>query len=406
MLCSHLLFAGIEGDSLKILFLSFYYSPDLCAGSFRATALVQALKELRPDLQIDIVTTLPNRYSTFSAEAPREEHRDGVFIKRVSLPPHQSGMIDQSKAFLHYAKEVRAFVVNRDYDLVLGTSSRLMTAVLSSSVARSKKLPLYLDIRDIFVDTIKDVLPRMMVTFLLPVFSRIERYAMTRAEKINLVSQGFHSYFRARYPSKSYSFFTNGIDEEFLEAITPAEKTTKDQSSELTVLYAGNLGEGQGLHSILPELAQKTVGRLKFKVFGDGGRKQALVNKLSELGVRNVEIHNPIPRDKLIQEYLEADILFLHLNNYPAFEKVLPSKIFEYAAMGKPIWAGVPGYAAEFLKNEVTNVAVFPPCDPEGAIGPFNQLKIEQTNREAFVDRYSRKSVCQAMAQDILSVIS
>jgi len=33
---------------------------------------------------------------------------------------------------------------------------------------------------------------------------------------------------------------------------------------------------------------------------------------------------------------VDADVLFLHLNAYKAFEKVLPSKIFEYAATGRP----------------------------------------------------------------------
>ena len=47
-----------------------------------------------------------------------------------------------------------------------------------------------------------------------------------------------------------------------------------------------------------------------------------------------------------------TDVLFLHLNDYSAFRKVIPSKIFEYAATGKPIVAGVSGYAAEFLRHE------------------------------------------------------
>ena len=54
---------------------------------------------------------------------------------------------------------------------------------------------------------------------------------------------------------------------------------------------------------------------------------------------------------ELIKKYQEADILFLHLNNYKAFLKVLPSKIFEYSATHKPICAGVSGHSKEFLKK-------------------------------------------------------
>ena len=64
-------------------------------------------------------------------------------------------------------------------------------------------------------------------------------------------------------------------------------------------------------------------------------------------------------KQKLIKEYLNADILFLHLNDYEAFQKVLPSKLFEYGAMNKPILAGISGYSKEFVKSEISNCAVF-----------------------------------------------
>jgi hypothetical protein len=46
---------------MRLLVLSFYYQPDLGAGSFRTTALVRALREHTPSTMVDVVTTLPNR---------------------------------------------------------------------------------------------------------------------------------------------------------------------------------------------------------------------------------------------------------------------------------------------------------------------------------------------------------
>ena len=54
-----------------------------------------------------------------------------------------------------------------------------------------------------------------------------------------------------------------------------------------------------------------------------------------------------MPQHELLNYYNQANILFLHLNSIKAFEKVLPSKIFEYAASNKPILAGVE----DLLKN-------------------------------------------------------
>lgn len=388
---------------MRILFLSFYYHPDLSAGSFRNTALVAALKDQLPaGSHIDVITTLPSRYASFSVDAPQHEEVDDVTVQRIALPEHKSGMLDQSRAFMTYAREAVKLTKSKDYDLVYASSSRLMTAALGSLIARKKKLPLYLDIRDIFVDTIKDVLSRKLVWALKPLFSAVEKWAVKRAQKVNLVSGGFRQYFESRYPGKRFSYFTNGIDQEFIAA---QPETTGDTTSDIPeVVYAGNFGEGQGLHSIIPQLAKHFEGRLKFKLLGDGGRKSQLEAALQAQEVTNVELLAPVSRSELSKIYQQADVLFLHLNDYDAFLKVLPSKIFEYAAVGKPIWAGVSGFAGEFLLEHVSNAAVFHPCNVQQAVESFERLELNTQPRKAFVETFSRESIMQEMAADILEV--
>ena len=85
---------------MRILVLSFYFEPDLSAGSFRNTALVNALgKQVPTGNEIDVITTLPNRYSVYSASARDFEKRGSISIRRVKLPTHKGGMLDQSKSF-------------------------------------------------------------------------------------------------------------------------------------------------------------------------------------------------------------------------------------------------------------------------------------------------------------------
>ena len=81
----------------------------------------------------------------------------------------------------------------------------------------------------------------------------------------------------------------------------------------------------------------------------------------------------------------------MHLNSYDAFLKVLPSKVFEYASMGKPIWAGVAGYAASFVGQHVNNAAVFEPCDVEGAVAVFENLSLKTAPRSDFVSLFTGK---------------
>lgn len=388
---------------MRILLLSFYFQPDLSAGSFRNSALAQTLLRHMPEnSHIDVITTLPNRYATFSTSAPEFEEVPGLSIYRIALPSHQSGMLDQSKAFLTYAFNSLALVKNKEYDLIYASSSRLMTAALSAWVARRKQLPLYLDIRDIFVDTCKDVISKKLVWLVNPIFSLVERWTISRADTVNLVSEGFHSYFKQRYPDQMFKFFTNGIDEEFLQAQPMTAISVKRAIVE--VVYAGNIGEGQGLHNIIPKLAKRFEGKLLFKVIGDGGRREQLISNVESLNCANVQFLSPVTRSELIEIYRSADILFLHLNDYDAFKKVLPSKIFEYGAMGKPIWAGVGGYSVEFIKKNISNTAVFPPCKDDIAAEVFNTLVLTTSPRNSFVDGYSRANIMNCMALDIIRV--
>jgi glycosyltransferase involved in cell wall biosynthesis len=252
------------------------------------------------------------------------------------------------------------------------------------------------------VDTISQVLPPVAATLARALLSPLESWTIRRADRVNLVSPGFEPYFRRRYGDRCFAAFTNGIDEEFLAASSKPKRARREGAA--TVVYAGNIGEGQGLHQILPQLASALCGRARFVVIGDGGRRQALAEALAQAGVDNVELRAPLPRNELIRAYQEADVLLLHLGRQTAFETVLPSKVFEYAALGKPVLAGVAGYAARFIREQIDNSAVFSPCDAVAAVQAFESLRLADSPRPEFVAKYRRAQIAAAMADDVLAL--
>lgn len=390
---------------MRILLLTFYYPPDLSAGSFRASALVRALREVGPEsLEIDALTTMPNRYHSMDCRADETERRDGVVIRRFPLPPHRSGMGDQARAFTSYARGVMKETRGGRWDAVIATSSRLMTAALGARVARKHGIPFYLDNRDLFTDTMSDLLAGSPLKTVLPAFRWLERRTFRTATRVNVVSAGFLPYMRRVAPSHEYRVFTNGIDDEFLSADFDGGAARRGGAP--VCLYAGNIGDGQGLHEIVPGLAARLGERVRFRLIGDGGQRPLLESNLRRAGVSNVEIVDPIPRDQLLEQYRRADYMFLHLNDHAAFHKVLPSKIFEYAATGKPILAGVAGHASDFLTSEVPGSYVFPPCNAEEGVAAFERLQRDTASpdRERFKREYTRDKIMREMAGDILDM--
>ena len=156
----------------RIVYLTFYFQPDLCAGSFRNSPLAIELanQAKNKEILIEVYTTLPNRYSTFDIDAPEYEEQNNLKIHRITLPPHKSGMIDQVFSFLKFYREVTRLNYGKKADLIFASSSRLFTAFLGYRIAKKLKIPLYLDIRDIFVDTMNDVFksPRDRLSYVKP----------------------------------------------------------------------------------------------------------------------------------------------------------------------------------------------------------------------------------------------
>lgn len=390
----------------RILLLTFFYPPDLSAGSFRAHALVEAMRlQSLGCAHIDVLTTQPNRYHTHAKIADSVEDSGHVRIRRIQLPPHKSGMLDQSRAFVQFARIAARLAREERYDLVIATSSRLMTAVLGAWVAYRQGAKLYLDIRDLFVKNIDELFSAPLARPLSAIFGALERFTIGRAHRVNLVSRGFLEYFNARYPGRPFSLFSNGVDKDFVDFPVSAPAPQIEQRP-VEVLYAGNIGDGQGLHLIIPQLAKQLEGKVQFRVVGAGGRLQMLQQAIYEQGVTNVELLGPVARKELLNMYHQSDVLFLHLNDFQSFHRVLPSKLFEYAATGKPIWAGASGYTAEFIGKEVTNAGVFAPCNPADALQAFQTLHFEQIPRPEFVLRFARNRIMKPMATEVLELMN
>ena len=395
---------------MKIVFFTFYYPPDLCAGSFRAVALARALaKKLGTNDELHVITTHPNRYANHRVEVEDIEVDGKVTIHRIAVPGHQSRMISQMRTFAVFAFSAYRLCKKLKPNFFIGTTSRLMTGILTSLSARLQQRRYYIDLRDIFSETISDLLTRrsrLLGTTIKPVFTFLEKQMLNSASGVNIVSEGFIEYFQAEgIDTSNWSFFPNGVDQEFLDFPPVSKKTNKRIK---TILYAGNIGSGQGLETVIPAAAKRLGSGYRFVVVGDGSTISLLRNAIKRESVSNVELLPPVGRSELVKYYRDADILFVHLNNIPAFRRVLPSKIFEYAALGRPIVAGLNGYSAQFLRNHIPSAYLFNPGDPAGAVSCIQDAAISAASEAIisnFVKMYSRVVIMDRMADQLVDII-
>jgi glycosyltransferase involved in cell wall biosynthesis len=395
---------------MKIIFFSFYFPPDLSAGSFRSIALCNALKnKLNDNDELHVITSHPNRYKTHFKKAEDIEINQNITINRIRVPSHNGSMLSQIITFIVFAFYAIRLCHKLKPDFLIGTSSRLMTALLTFFCSRVLKLNFYIDLRDIFSETISDLLTlknRFIGFSIRHCFIFLEKKVLKSASGVNVVSNGFPGYFKnLGIDTSKWSFFPNGVDQEFKNVFLTQNKIKKKTK---TILYAGNIGSGQGLEKIIPGILDGLDSHYRFLVIGDGGALSKLKESIPISKNANIEFLLPIERSELIKYYIEADILFLHLNNIPAFKRVLPSKIFEYAALGKPIIAGVGGFSKQFIEKNIPYAYIIEPGDSNSAIKSIleaSDCEISQELVHEFKEKYDRELIMNDMASDILNVV-
>ena len=135
-------------------------------------------------------------------------------------------------------------------------------------------------------------------------------------------------------------------------------------TSETVVLYAGNLGEKQGLEVIL-EAAALTRGKpsIRYLVAGEGAARDRIKLRAQDLGLDNLTFL-PLQSNSRLPLLLAAADLHLVVQRQKAADLVMPSKLTNIMAAGRPFIA-TAGEATELARVTTESRAglVVPPED-------------------------------------------
>jgi len=155
----------------------------------------------------------------------------------------------------------------------------------------------------------------------------------------------------------------NGVDRELFTPCPPDEnlKQTWGVAGQFVCGYVGTIGMACGLHVVLDAAAmlkQRAVDDVVFLLVGDGAQRAPLVDQAEARGLDNVVFTGRQPKAMMPGYLAIMDVCLVHLRKTDLFSTVMPSKIFEAAAMGRPIVNGVAGFAAEFIDKAGAGVNI------------------------------------------------
>ena len=266
-----------------------------------------------------------------------------------------------SYAVTAFVRAVRA----RPLDLVYGSSPHLLAALAGLVVARLRRVPFVLEIRDVWPKVLVDMGAMSADSAVYRVLHRLEAFLYRRAERIVILAEGVRDHLLSHgVEAERIVFIPNAADPADFEPTAPrADLRRRYGFDGIVAVYAGAHGPANGLDLLLDAAAQ--VGRqhpeLELVLVGDGAVKGDLVARSRRERIGNVRFLDPVPKAEIRNVLAAADIGVHCLADVDLFRSgVSPNKLFDYMAAGLPVVTNTPGETGQFVIGSGGGFAVGP----------------------------------------------
>lgn len=355
---------------MRILFLTHYFHPEGNAPATRVYEMCRRFVKL--GFEVDVVTGAPNVPSGVVYPGYRNRWRsrevvEGIETLRVwTYVAPNKGSVRRILNYLSFcATATLAGLGARKPDLVIATSPQFFCGWAGVFVSRLRRVPFVLEIRDLWPESIAAV-GAMRSSWLLRFLAWLELRMYAAATRIVTVGRGYQQQLEARgVPAERISVIPNGVDRGMFDPGADAStlRARYAPQGEFLCSYAGTIGMGCGLAVVLRAAERlRELGRrdVVFLLVGDGAVREDLEREARAAGLDRVVFTGRLPKSEMPCVLAASDACLVHLARRELFRTVMPSKIFEAAAMAKPIVLGVEGFAAEVVSGAGAGICIEP----------------------------------------------
>jgi glycosyltransferase involved in cell wall biosynthesis len=222
--------------------------------------------------------------------------------------------------------------------------------------------PFLLELSDLWPASIEAV-GEMKGGLLIRALTWLEMFLYGRASMIAAQTPAFRRDLLKRgVPASKLSVVLNGVE---LSMYAPRSRDKELAgkwgigAGELVVGYVGTLGMAHGLSAVLGAAQLLKEERVRFLLVGPGAEREMLMAEAARRGLRNVTFVESQPKAMMPRVWSLVDVALVHLKDTPVFATVIPSKIFEAMASGKPVLLAAPeGEASGLVAREEAGLHV------------------------------------------------
>lgn len=403
---------------MKILFLTDNFPPEVNAP---ATRTYDHCREwLKAGAEVTVITCAPNFpkgevYEGYKNKLYQTEMMDGIKVIRVwSYIVANKFFLKRTLDYISYS--VTSFLAGLfvKADLIVATSPQFFTALSGRTLHFVKRTPWVMEVRDMLPESIKTV-GAMNDNAFIRYFEWEEMRCYKSAQKIVMVTDSFKKKLISRgIPAEKISVVKNGVNKD-LFAPMPKDEALLDElglRGKKIVGYIGTHGMAHKLDFIIRQAKEmEEKNDFHFLFLGNGAERENLLKLKEELNCTNVTMLESVSKQEVKRYISILDICLINLRKSELFTTVIPSKIFENAAMAIPVLMGVEGEAQETVESYGAGIC-FKPEDAEDFKAKLKQLQdpeiYESCKRGCLklADDFDRKILAKKMYEVLQSAVN
>lgn len=304
-------------------------------------------------------------------------------------------------------------------DMVIATSPQLLVGLSGWWIARCKRTPFILEIRDLWPESLAAVGITTADSLLHRGLAKIAGFLYRASDHIVVVTHAFEDYLVKHWqvPRDKISVVENGVDSGLFgpncgDASIPKELGLEGK---FVVSYIGTIGLAHGLETLVEAASQlqSAAPEIVFLLVGEGAEKQRLKCLLRERRLDNVHLLGQQPRERIPAYICASDACLVLLKKSELFQTVLPTKMLEFMACARPVILGVDGEARKILQTAGAGLYVEPenPAELAKAVlhlagDPSLRESLGRSGRRYIQQNFTRRQTASAYLHLLESLLA
>ena len=318
----------------EILIISNYYPPEKGAAANRIEQL--ALKLHQNNYKVTVLCPLGNYpkgelFPEYKGKFSVIENLQNITVKRLWIYPSVSkNIFKRTLSVMSFSTVLFFYLLSKKTpNKVVVQSPPLLLSFVSVFVLSLMRKKIILNVSDLWPLAAIELNALKKNSFSHKISLSFEQSIYMNANLVLGQSNEIITHIHSIFPEKKCYLYRNFPDHQVAEI-----NFSTNKNEPIKLFYAGLLGVAQGVYELCQNIELQNLN-IELHIFGDGAEKSQIEDLIQQNPDKKIFFHGMLERTILHEKLKTFDIAIVPLKT--RIYGSVPSKIFEYGALGFPI---------------------------------------------------------------------